>query len=459
MSRTTKVKTKRSKYQKFTGGLSYVKNKAKSAAKGAFNRLTGARTKQPLSERIPALSAKMTLRRTNLEEVNANIRGYMEDTNLAPTTPLFLMEGEGVTTVHYNDDTGPGMLVIVSGARPKGSTEIQELLLARIHKVIQDEGQAFPQSIRIEGLGTEAATDTIDKLTGISADFRDKRYRFTQQAREDEVLRYTVQEFNKLLIDGSPFWVSEEKIKNHVRKLTLIDEEGKVSYFKPVQRGETETDLPEKAKAIGVTVADPGYDKREVAAARLGALIFGDRYPDTTFATYQLDGQETDGHNQQEAPGQMASSKVSFDVEPFGLGTGYTSDENFKKQLVTLQAFDYLIGNIDRHLENYFIHDTQDGSLVIPIDSELSFPNIPVEQLQGLEGSRFEGLPSAYTDEVKRALEQMDDAWIEENLAPILDAQQLAQFKDRLAKMKADVAEKEGADFAPAASYMRFIFE
>lgn len=324
----------------------------------------------------------------------------------------------------------------------------------RINSIITDEGRKvglLPVHIR-QGLSKMAdpADDTLYA-------FDTKRSAVTAAIEDVYRTKYNIEPVKKLLIGETAPWAKEEKIKNHVRKLTYPKNgELAIGYFKPSARNETEETIPKKAKEIGVNSIDPKYANREVAASRIGKMIAPESFPATDFAKYQMDGNDfVPGHIQDKAPGDMASGKAVFNGETMALELDPTIGNNaeFRQQLVDLQAFDYLIGNVDRHLENYMIHDKK----AIPIDSELSFPNVSSEKLINIEGSTFAGLPSAYSEKITGAVAALNESWIKANLAGVLNADQLAAFRKRLAEMRKDIKAKKDQVrvFEPAASYTK----
>lgn len=323
----------------------------------------------------------------------------------------------------------------------------------RLNKIISPEARSsglMPNSIR-------TALIQMADPTSSTQIFAHKRGAVHRAIRDVYINNFGIQPDRLLKVGALSVWSRHEKIKNHVRKLTYpIDGQLVTGYFKPNQRGEKHDELPEKARDIGINADAPGYANREVAASRVGKMLSPDTTPTTELASYQMDGDAfIQGHIQREAPGDMASGRadLSFEDMAMVLPDQLTNNPAFNESLIALQALDYLIGNVDRHLENYMIS----GNDAVPIDSEMSFPEVDADDLGAFNGSTFAGLPKGYPDRIAQAVARIDDAWVQANLESLLNPAQLAKFKLRLAAMKQDIEDKaeEVQVLAPPEGYKR----
>lgn len=232
-------------------------------------------------------------------------------------------------------------------------------------------------------------------------------------------------------------------VKNTVFKLEYQrGETEEAGYFKPSNRQEEQEDLPGRAAAIGVGLNDPSLKYREMAASRVGQML-SNAYPATQYAIFRTqDGEFSEGHIQAAVTGTFPPDVMNvgdLGNDAFGLILDAARVQQLTPELVRMQVFDFLIGNVDRNPQNWFF-DTQNR--VLPIDSELSFPEMNLEDLQAIQDSSFSGLPNTYTRSITDAVAGINDAWIKANLNGILNRAQINAFKARLKALKADIRTK-----------------
>ncbi|MFE8600370.1 hypothetical protein [Archangium violaceum] len=238
-------------------------------------------------------------------------------------------------------------------------------------------------------------------------------------------------------------------------------EGGEVGWFKPADRK-----LNSIAKVSGMgmlhggsaqsTEAHAFLPEREVAASEVAALLIPHLAVRSQLATKGMKR----GVFMEHVQGTMATQHVDFDTMKL--------DEDLlraiKPQLADLQAFDYLIGNVDRHVENFMVSEARPFK-VRAIDNDLSFPAVAVAELARIQDSKFEGLPNGYTVVVAERIERMAEGTLEALLrdvmasAPRLDAV-VEQALSRLRDLKRDVAGKQGRAASPRtpSNYTRLVF-
>lgn len=110
---------------------------------------------------------------------------------------------------------------------------------------------------------------------------------------------------------------------------------------------------------------------------------------------------------------------------------------NFQKQMISLQVLDYLTGQVDRHLGNYFIQQDENGMLnsITGIDNDLSFGNAQANEWGeiGMQGR------TPVNQEGELILPHMDKG-LAQNI--------LALTKEQLTFLLADLLEPKAIEYA-----------
>lgn len=239
--------------------------------------------------------------------------------------------------------------------------------------------------------------------------------------------------------------------KPGVEKYKLPD--GTVGWFKHASRP---LNNPKKVRAMGIvnrtdrlTEAHAFLPEREVLASQIAKLLIPHLALSAKLAKHGINRGVFIDH----AEGEMASEYVDY-------GTMQIDSKILsliKPQLADLQTFDYLIGSVDRHVENYMISKIRPKRYaVMAIDNDLSFPAVGVNQLSSpnVPDSKFEGLPNGYTVVVAERIQQMKEASLSTMIkgtlvgAPNLDAVVREAIK-RLNELKRDVRLKNRKQAEP----------
>ncbi|MBU8896721.1 hypothetical protein KRR26_13970 [Corallococcus sp. M34] len=235
-----------------------------------------------------------------------------------------------------------------------------------------------------------------------------------------------------------------------IQKYRLAD--GREGWFKPADRKLNNID---KVRGMGMMVggsaqsteAQAFLPEREVAASLVASILIPHLAVQSELAKRGM----RRGVFMEHVQGSMAVESVDYEHAELQLNADIL--RSIKPQLADLQAFDYLIGNVDRHVENYMISVARPLK-VRAIDNDLSFPSVAVGALAGVPASKFEGLPTAYTVVVAERITQMTEATLAEILRDVMAGaylldQVVAQAQTRLRNLKADVAVKQGRAAAP----------
>ncbi|MGW4720507.1 hypothetical protein [Nocardia sp. NPDC004260] len=179
----------------------------------------------------------------------------------------------------------------------------------------------------------------------------------------------------------------KEEHSNDVYLLRSTD--GDLNIYKPIS-GENLDLTVTSAGSVGIPKRPGEYAKREVAAFRVDeALGFGLVPP-----TAMVRGPKGWGSVQQFVPSTGARNPTEYP----------------KLQQQRMAAFDYIIGNTDRHPYGNFRTDLNGN--IVAIDHGLAFPETPEFFASSLDpfGSRYQGIP--FDSEVLDAVRAVDPAHV-----------------------------------------------
>lgn len=203
----------------------------------------------------------------------------------------------------------------------------------------------------------------------------------------------------------------------------------------------------ESSKATEATEADAGLANRELAASRIAKLLIPSMAVKAEFASYG----GTQGIAMADAPGSMATSHVSMDGE-FRLSKKVY--ESAKERLSDLQAFDYLIGNVDRHVENYKLEKQGRTYHPYAIDNDLSFPTVSVDKLAEVPESKFGGFPKGYSSQLREGLTRLGPEQLEIEIKPLIGTKAFVQLLDRFERLCADVRSNKHGPAEPSSEHL-----
>lgn len=180
------------------------------------------------------------------------------------------------------------------------------------------------------------------------------------------------------------------------------------------------------------TEAESALPEREVAAS----LIADKLIPEMSVRSVLALNNGQRGVLSAHAPGKTAQNYIDWDDSNMRLPADLRRELN--GQLNELQAFDYLIGNTDRHVENYNIKKTSDGShRVYAIDNDLSFPVVGTTALKTVKDSKFAGLPAAVSPQMQSKLQNLDPGVLRRKINPLVGREATDALLQRLQRLQA----------------------
>ncbi len=178
--------------------------------------------------------------------------------------------------------------------------------------------------------------------------------------------------------------------------------------------------------------------KRNVAASRLARVLkMGYIVTDANSAHLKKGKQTENGIIMEEAKGyesgkvikKTKAKRAKYDTEAI-------------KQLICLQVFDVLCGQVDRHYGNYLvdgkkIKDDYTISNIKAIDNDMAFGKLSFENVRkGFNAKRLRpvtsGLISALPRSVKDSILALDDVFVSFLLTDILDKEEIEMLNDRI---------------------------
>jgi len=228
--------------------------------------------------------------------------------------------------------------------------------------------------------------------------------------------------------------------------------------FKPMKKPDvTRTEPVEKtwvAGKIGIDRYDPQIAMRTLATCETAKLLGFDVVPRTQIGIGTPPppprNQEPQlGIVMEQAKGHLARQ---CDRDTF-------NHPDVRREVTKLQLLDHLTGQGDRHGNNYFIHQDENGKIIVTgIDNDACFgkephdPNgIAYRGNKETEGFNGTTMPPVMDTEMARVFEELTPEALEEALAGKLTDDEIQAAKDRLAGIKEHIQElrKGGMIIAP----------
>ncbi|MCR5098209.1 MAG: hypothetical protein K6B14_04600 [Lachnospiraceae bacterium] len=189
--------------------------------------------------------------------------------------------------------------------------------------------------------------------------------------------------------------------------------------------------------------------KRNVATSRLAALLgIGDMMPKSEMATIETAGKKMYGVVMGEAKGTNADSLLGSQVDPEFKGQRLEYSNEALRDLLDMQIFDALCGQIDRHTGNQMFmleKESKDGKTrnvvkkVFGIDNDMSFGKINYAEimdsnravLKRVEDSHGLFLPGM-SRELAESILALDPALVNYEMLGLLNKKERLALLDRL---------------------------
>ncbi len=189
--------------------------------------------------------------------------------------------------------------------------------------------------------------------------------------------------------------------------------------------------------------------RRNVATSRLASMLgIGDIIAESRTAVVKKNGKTMRGNLMEDTQG-MTGSKLRRLPEAVH---GITYSEEAEDQLICLQVFDFLCGQVDRHHGNFHLNTrlSDNGGLIVTgikgIDNDMAFgkmsfetANRGVKQLIPLDEITLSALPEKFRD----AILTMDGSFMNLMLMDLLDKDELRFLEDRLEGLKNMIREAQ----------------
>lgn len=190
--------------------------------------------------------------------------------------------------------------------------------------------------------------------------------------------------------------------------------------------------------SVGSAGIDPeqSLTDRSVATSKLAGLLgISSMVSDSGTAVIKKDGKEITGNVTEDAGGKtIERMKGTWSYSDKAIGQAYT-----------LQVFDMICGQIDRHHENYrVIEKNQNVDSIKAINNEMSFGNLTWEKIAAghenispLTESHMRAMPIAVINQIL----SLDEKTLRETLGDVLDGDSMSCLLDRLKGVQNSIIE------------------
>ncbi len=190
--------------------------------------------------------------------------------------------------------------------------------------------------------------------------------------------------------------------------------------------------------SVGSAGIDPeqSLTDRSVATSKLAGLLgIGSMVSDSGTAVIKKDGKEITGNVTEDAGGKTIDRmKGTWSYSDKAIGQAYT-----------LQVFDMICGQIDRHHENYrVIEKNQNVDSIKAVNNEMSFGKLTWEKIAAgyenispLTESHVRAMPIAVINQIL----SLDEKALQDALGDVLDNDSMHYLLDRLAGVQKSIVE------------------
>jgi hypothetical protein len=197
------------------------------------------------------------------------------------------------------------------------------------------------------------------------------------------------------------------------------------------------------ASKTGIDPYNPQIAMRNLATCDIAGKLGFDVVPHTEI------GSRTPPPPPDNQPTQLGLVMAQAQGVPAGRASPQLfNDPDVRREVTKLQLLDHLVGQGDRHGNNYFIHKDSSGKVIVTgIDNDQCFGkdlHDPNGIAQGNEehnkGFRGTLMPPVMDRDMAKAFEDMTPESLETTLAGKLSPEEIAAAKDRLAGIKLHIA-------------------
>lgn len=194
----------------------------------------------------------------------------------------------------------------------------------------------------------------------------------------------------------------------------------------------------------GIDVNAPEFGARSVATSEVDKLLGLGMTPQTQFGTHDGEGGTVQDWAKGNSPQQL-DSEGSVKYREFDY-----SDPEVQRQLATLQLFDAITGQVDRHPGNYYIYQGPEGTQVTAIDNDLSFGvNKGVEKLwdtnwnRPLANDQSKGVPLFVDESIAEQILKTSANDFKNTIVNLLTPGEVAKAMQRFAQVKSELKKKK----------------
>jgi hypothetical protein len=295
------------------------------------------------------------------------------------------------------------------------------------------------------GAGEEARTaraGRIGKMQEVRENVASELSMVDSQASQTPETQPTLQDMDRGPLSFVPDGIQTGGALNKLYEVDLDASQGTTGLFKP-EKEEDATIAMTKGARAGIPTKRPNQTGRSVGAYRIAQLLGSDLIPETAYGS--VDYTATDQNGQSVNVSQSGSvmkrlqgAKPGAETDfSYDLGRKYNMRDEHSRELSKLYLLDMIIGQVDRHEQNFMVADS--GPRVWGIDNDLAFgKNYTVDPKKGTTrvdtfgktGSDIKVDP-AFANEIIKLARHPD--WVEDALRNLeLTDEEIAAAVERL---------------------------